>query len=648
MILLEKINKSFGAQTLLHEADLALNPGEKVGLIGPNGAGKTTLLRIIEGAEEIDGGHISRLETMQIGTLRQELHPSERSILQETLHGMPELVRLREERQQLQQQWDDPQSHTPTNHDRLSQRWGEVEHRLEQLDSYTAEARAGALLLGLGFSREMLARPLNAFSGGWRMRVAVAQLLFAKPDLLLLDEPTNHLDLESVAWLENYLRRMPQTFVVVSHDRGFLNRVCQVIVELDDGALSRYQGSFDDYVEQKAILLEQREKLMQQQSRRIETITRFINRFRAKATKARQVQSRIKLLQKIEPVEALPAAQEVARIRLPEPGRSPLKMVTVRDLSKQFEGTTVFAKANFDCQRGEKIALLGPNGSGKSTLLKLLAGQLPLDGGSCQLGERVQAAYFTQHALDDLDPEATILQQVSTSLPNSMNETALRAILGSFLFSGDEVFKKIKVLSGGERARVALIRLLLSGANLLLLDEPTNHLDMESRAALSDALESYQGTLILVSHDRELLQNVCKQFYLVRAGTITALEGNLDSYLEQSTQAREDLPASPQQEQKKQRLQQREQVSSDLRRKRQQARQLEQKIHQLEGEQASLEEALADPEIYQGPQSERLKQTLAKSKKVAQTLEEAMLEWETVALAVEALLSRHGAADPKP
>jgi ATP-binding cassette subfamily F protein 3 len=390
-------------------------------------------------------------------------------------------------------------------------------------------------------------------------------------------------------------------------------------------------------VEQKAILLEQREKLMQQQSRRIETITRFINRFRATATKARQVQSRIKLLQKIEPVEALSAAQEVARIRLPEPGRSPLKMVTVRDLSKQFEGTTVFAKANFDCQRGEKIALLGPNGSGKSTLLKLLAGQLPMDGGSCQLGERVQAAYFAQHALDDLDPEATIVQQAASALPSSMNETALRAILGSFLFSGDEVFKKIKVLSGGERARVALIRLLLSGANLLLLDEPTNHLDMESRAALSDALESYQGTLILVSHDRELLQNVCNQFYLVRAGSIIALEGNLESYLEQSTQAREALPPSPQQEQKKQRLQQREQLNGELRRKRQHARQLEQKIHLLEGEQTSLEQQLADPDLYQGAQSERLKQALANSKRVAQTLEEAMLEWETVALAIEAL-----------
>ncbi len=339
----------------------------------------------------------------------------------------------------------------------------------------------------------------------------------------------------------------------------------------------------------------------------------------------------------MEPVEALPATQEVARIRLPEPGRSPLKMVTVRDLSKNFEGTSVFAKASFDCQRGEKIGLLGPNGSGKSTLLKVIAGQLSPDGGSCLLGERVQAAYFAQHALEDLDPEATILQQSATALPNSMNESALRAILGSFLFSGEEVFKKIKVLSGGERARVALIRLLLSGANLLLLDEPTNHLDMESRAALSDALESYQGTLLLVSHDRELLQNVCKQFVLVSNGGITPLEGNLDNYLEQSTQAREEQPSSPQQEQKKQRILQREQTSNELRRKRQQTRQLEQQIHQLENEQSQLNQILADPEIYQGIHSERLKQTLARNKEISHTLEEAMLAWEEVALSIEEL-----------
>ncbi|MBF0185257.1 MAG: ABC-F family ATP-binding cassette domain-containing protein [Magnetococcales bacterium] len=637
MIFLEQVSKAFGAQTLLQQADLAIHPGEKVGLIGPNGTGKTTLLRMIEGVEESDGGQITRLEAVRIGTLRQELHPSARSILQETLHGVPELIQLREERQQLQQQWDDPDAHTAASHDRLAHRWGEVEHRLEELDSYAAEARAGALLLGLGFSREMLERPLNDFSGGWRMRVALAQLLFARPDLLLLDEPTNHLDLESVAWLENYLRRMPQTFIVVSHDRGFLNRVCQVTVELDDGTLSRYQGCFDDYIEQKAILLEQREKQLQQQNRRIETITRFINRFRAKATKARQVQSRIKLLQKIEPLETLPAAQEVARIRLPEPGRAPLKMVTVRDLCKQFAGNTVFAKANFDGLRGEKIGLLGPNGSGKSTLLKLLAGVISPDSGLCQLGEKVQTAYFTQHALDHLDPEATLLQQVASSLPSSMNETALRSILGSFLFSGDEVFKKIKVLSGGERARVALVRLLLSGANLLLLDEPTNHLDMESRAALSDALESYQGTLVLVSHDRELLQTVCNRFLLVRHGSITPLEGDLESYLEQTTQVRDALQAAPQKEQKKQRLQQREQSGTDLRRKRQQARQLEQTIHQLESELALLEQAMTDPDIYQGGNSEKLKETLQRSKQLGQQLEQAMGEWERVSLAIEAL-----------
>ncbi|MBF0583692.1 MAG: ABC-F family ATP-binding cassette domain-containing protein [Magnetococcales bacterium] len=638
MILLENIRKSFGAQTLLNDASLTVNSGEKVGLIGPNGAGKTTLLRIIERLEEVDAGHVSYPETVRIGTLRQEMEPSDRSILQETLRGDRELTELRQQHQQLQQQLHDNTHRTAAEHQQLVSRWGEVEHRLEEIGSYEAESRASAILMGLGFSRAALVQPLNAFSGGWRMRVALAQLLFSKPDLFLLDEPTNHLDMESVAWFENYLRRIPQTFVAVSHDRGFLNRVTRVTVELEGGELNRFQGAFDAYVEQKAALLEQREKLLLQQERRVEEISRFINRFRAKASKAKQVQSRVKQLQKMETLDSLAGKAEIPRIRLPEPNRSPLKMVTVRGVQKGFAGTAVFANVSFDCLRGEKIGLLGPNGAGKTTLLKLLAGELAVDAGQLLLGDRVQPAYFTQHAMDALNPEATLLAEAEAVKPQGMGDTALRTLLGSFLFSGKEVFKQVKVLSGGERARLALLRMFLSEANLLLLDEPTNHLDMESRAALADALEEYQGSLILVTHDRDLMQSVCSRFLVVSGGTVTPLEERLESYLERVTQTRNDAPQEElslrkmEREQRKQANKSQEQA---LKSKRQQAKQLENRIQQLETEQAALSQALADPEIYQSIHQAKLSELLARDKKVTAELEKNMLEWETVSLEME-------------
>ncbi|MEO5352821.1 MAG: ABC-F family ATP-binding cassette domain-containing protein [Magnetococcus sp. XQGC-1] len=638
MILLENISKSFGAQTILNQTSLAIHAGEKVGLIGPNGAGKTTLLRIIEGLEEVDAGQVGRNTLLRIGTLRQEVEPSDRSILQETLRGDRELALLREQQQQLQQQLDAKSGCSEAEHQQLVSQWGQMDHRLEEIGSYDAEARASAILMGLGFDRDTLEQPLNAFSGGWRMRVALAQLLFSRPDLLLLDEPTNHLDMESVAWFENYLRRIPQTFVAVSHDRGFLNRVTQVTVELDNGELSRFQGAFDAYVEQKAALLEQREKQILQQGRRVEAINRFIQRFRAKATKAKQVQSRVKQLQKLETLEPLANKAEAPRIRLPEPGRSPLKMVTVQGLKKEFAGIPVFAGVTFECLRGEKIGLLGPNGAGKTTLLKLLAGTLSAEEGRVLLGDRVQPAYFTQHAMDALNPEATLLAEAGGSMPQGMGETALRTLLGGFLFSGNEVFKQVKVLSGGERARLALLRMLLSGANLLLLDEPTNHLDMESRAALGEALESYKGALILVTHDRELMQTVCSRFLVVANGTVTPLEGDLEEYLERVTQTRNASPpgtTTPRKEAREVKRQADRLREQELRQKKQQARQLESRIQQLEKEHAALSRELADPEIYQAANQEKLRERVARDKKISAELEQSLLEWETLALEIE-------------
>ena len=645
MIVLENMSKCFGAQTILDNTNLVINQSEKVGLIGPNGAGKTTLLRIIEGLDDIDSGTISRHDHLRIGTLRQEMVASERTILQETLQGDVELTQLRVEHKKLQQRLSDVKGLSEQEQQDLASQWGIVDHRLEEIGSYDAESRASALLMGLGFSREALHQPLSAFSGGWRMRVALAQLLFSRPDLFLLDEPTNHLDMESVAWFENYLCKISQTFLVVSHDRGFLNRVTQVTVELDRGCLSRFQGSFDSYIEQKAALIEHREKQLAQQGKRVEEINQFINRFRSKATKARQVQSRVKQLQKMETLEPISNQSARARIRLPDPKRSAARMIAIHGLTKSFGEQRVFSAVDLVCQRGEKIGLLGPNGAGKTTLLKLLAGELNPDSGKIVLGDRVETAYFTQHATDSLDMEENVLMEAGRAAPKGIQETVLRTLLGSFLFSGKEVFKKVGVLSGGEKARLALLRMFLSEANLLLLDEPTNHLDMESREALGDALESYKGSLLLVTHDRDLMQTVCNRYLIVSGGQLLPMEDDLEAYLNRVTLSRGELSSSTRsptgsggknsREDKRQAAKVREQKNAEVKRQRQQAKALERVIQSLELEHAEMEKNLADPDLYQEAHKERLKKLLERNQEITVKLEETMYQWETVSLSIE-------------
>ncbi len=642
MIRLENVQKTFGPKVILDQADLVVNPGEKVGLIGLNGTGKTTLLRIIEGVEEYDGGRVDLPGRTRVGTLRQELEDSDQPILAVTLAGDRELMELRHERDRLHDRLAD--SNDADEQHRLSTRWGEVDHRLEEIGSYHAEARAGSILLGLGFPKEGLEKPLNAYSGGWRMRVALAQLLFSRPDILLLDEPTNHLDLESVAWFENHLRGMPGTVIAVSHDQGFLNRVTRITVELERGTLTRFVGPFDRYVELKTERLELLEKQIASQSKQIAQINRFIERFRYKATKARQVQSRVKQLEKIEVLESAAASGNTPRIRLPEPERSALEMLKVRHLDKTFGNNPVLSKVNFNFQRGEKVGLLGPNGAGKSTFLKVLAGELPADRGDIQLGDRVKTAYFTQHALEALNPDETIFAEAQAAAPRNMKEQALRTLLGGFLFSGEDIFKKVAVLSGGERARLALVRMFLSGANLLLLDEPTNHLDMEARAALGDALENYGGSLLLVTHDRDLMATVCNRFFIIANQKIIEHDGSLDSYLEQITQLRneptaDDTPttdATPnKREIKRQSGQIRESLQRDTRQQRRRAKELEETIHQLEEERETLEQRLTEADLYEESAKDQLKETLEKSRQLAEKLEKKMAEWEELSMAIE-------------
>nr|CRH05851.1 Putative fused putative transporter subunits of ABC superfamily: ATP-binding components [Candidatus Magnetococcus massalia] len=651
MLRLDKVEKQFGSQIILAQADLVIHPGEKVGLIGLNGQGKTTLFRLIEAVEGLDGGKVERTPpNLRIGVLRQELAPSGNSILHETLGGVPELVEALAEREKVQQALEDPKQ--VEQHDRLVAKLGELDHTLEDLGAYDAEARAGAILHGLGFTNAELAKSLDAFSGGWRMRVALAQLLFAAPDLMLLDEPTNHLDMESVAWLERYLVGQPGAYMLISHDRDFLQRTTRITVELEGGKLTRHKGDLAAYFEWKSNHLALLAKQHAKQAEKMETMQRFIDRFRAKATKAKQVQSRVKQLEKIAATQvALPNSDSKAPvIRLPDPPPCVQDVAILEKLQMAYGEKRVLTQCQLNIQKGNRIALLGPNGQGKSTLLKLLAQSLTPTGGSLTLGDRVVPGFFAQHAMEALKMGDTILESARAVAPAGTTETQLRSVLGGLLFSGDRVEKLVDVLSGGEKARLALARLFLSGANLLLLDEPSNHLDMPSRAALEEALESYKGTLILVSHDRSLLESVCNRHIALSGGQIIELEDGLESYLENFMEdggcddskaaASDEPPKRDDKAIKRQAAEIRNTLHQQSRPLRREYEKLEQSIEQWESRKAELDEQLTDASLYEEDKKDQLKEILDANRKLEQHLSDGWQRWEELGSQIEELESR--------
>ena len=642
MLRLEGVRKQFGGQVVLEGASLAVHPGERVGLIGPNGAGKTTIFRIIEGAEGVDAGSVNLRGRIRVGVLRQELEATDSPVLAEVLGGDRELIRLRGEQAALHARLDAAAGGGEL--DRLSARLGEVDHSLEQIGSFEADSRASSILMGLGFSAGEIHSPLNEFSGGWRMRAALARLLFSRPDLLLLDEPTNHLDIESVAWLEKFLARFPGTLIVISHDSHFLNRTAGVIAELEGGRLTRYVGNFDSYLLQREVHIEQLEKTAAQQDRRVAELERFIRRFRAKATKARQAQSRVKQLEKIKPVERVARPAAAPKIRLPDPPASAYEALVVRDLAKSYGANEVFSGVDLKLMRGEKIGLIGPNGAGKTTFLRIVSGEIEASAGRAAPGDRVRVGHFSQIVLDALEPAQSVIESAGEAAPPSTTKTALRSLLGGFLFSGESVFKKVSVLSGGERARLALARLFMSGANLLLLDEPTNHLDMSARAALEEALEAYAGTFILVAHDRDLLESVCESYWVVEEGTIRPLRGSLDGYLEgvaarrqgeKEEAAEKTAPRRRDREARRRSAESRNRVHRETRDLKKKSATLEERIHRMESEEDDLKMQLVEPGIYDGANKAKLDSLLERHKEVSIALRADMEEWEKIAIAIE-------------
>jgi len=531
MIQFSSAGKQFGPKLLFEGLDWLLTPGDRIGLVGGNGTGKTTLLKVLAGLEMLDEGSISTAKGITRGYLPQDgLAFAGRSVLQECLSVFDDLLRMEKEMETLTHRMAelDPRGQ---EYARVAERYHALETVFQQRDGYSLEAQVGAVLNGLGFSREDQDRPTEEFSGGWQMRIALAKLLLIKPNLLLLDEPTNHLDLEARNWLEQYLASYPHAFVLVSHDRYFLDVTVNRIVEIWNRRAWFYSGNYNRYLTQKEERKVQLEAAYKNQQERIHHLEVFINRFRYQATKARQVQSRIKELEKIDRIE-LPPEEKTIHFSFPQPPPSGRMVAEFRDVAKSYGAKQVFAGVDFVINRGDRVALVGVNGAGKSTLIKLLAGAEPVTAGESRLGHNVHADYFAQDQYKALDPEARLIDDVAGVAPAALSgQTQLRSLLGSFLFSDDEVFKRIGVLSGGERNRYALARMLLRPANFLLLDEPTNHLDLRAKDVLLDALRKYSGTVVFVSHDRYFIDRLATRVFEIGGGELHDFPGNYEDYL---------------------------------------------------------------------------------------------------------------------
>ena len=525
MIRLENLSKSFPNGDLFSDVNIYFKSGMRAGLVGPNGSGKTTLLRIMLGEESPDSGNIQIGKNVTIGYLAQEIVPgSLRSILEEVLSKFPEVRELEGKMLSLSHDIaNDPENQA------LANQLGDAQNRFEALDGWLLEEKAKKILGGLGFTDRQFTETMSVFSGGWRMRVALAAILLQEPDIIFLDEPTNHLDLEATIWLEAFLSDWKGAMVMISHDRAFLDRSVDHILEIDLKKISLYHGNYSKYKDEKSLRMEQHWAAYLSQQKQIKDTERFIERFRYKNTKAAQVQSRVKVLDKMEKIEPPSEYNHAMNMRFPQPGRLPQNVASCCNVTKNYGDIEVFKDMSLTVERGQKIGLVGHNGAGKSTLLKMLAGVEDVTGGAVRIGVNVDRAYYAQHQLEILDPGETVFESIRKA-NQEWSETEIRTYLGSFLFTGDEIEKHVKVLSGGEKARVSLAQMLVNPAHLLLLDEPTNHLDIVSRNIVEKSLDQFTGSIVCISHDRHFLNNVTNLTCEVGGGDIRMFEGNYEYY----------------------------------------------------------------------------------------------------------------------
>ena len=505
MISFSNINKQYGKQLIFVDASFQLNPGDKAGLVGPNGSGKTTLFRMIVGEESADEGEVTVPKKLTIGYFRQDVEEMEgRSVLDEAIAGSGRAGDLHHELEDLQKALEDPGRTAEMN--RILERFGPVQEEYEHLGGYTLEAQAREVLHGLGFAEDQIDGDVGALSGGWKMRVAMARVLLGRPDVLLMDEPTNHLDIESIIWLEQFLKSLPGALLMTSHDREFMNRTVSKIAEIDQGEIVTYSGNYDFYERERAIRDTNQQAAFARQQAMLAKEQRFIDRFRTHAAKAAQVQSRIKALDKIDKIE-LPKKRQVVKFEFRPPPRSGDQVAVIESLGKRYGQRVIYDGFNVTIRRGERWAVMGRNGAGKTTLLKMIAGVLTPDSGEVRLGASLKMGYFAQQSVDVLDPELTVIEQLQNDFPQE-GIGALRTLAGAFQFSGDDVDKRIRSLSGGEKSRLAIARMLYDPPNFLVLDEPTNHLDLATKEMLVEALQEFEGTMIFVSHDRTFLRGL--------------------------------------------------------------------------------------------------------------------------------------------
>jgi ATP-binding cassette subfamily F protein 3 len=637
---------------LFEDVSLQVNRGDRIGLVGPNGTGKSTLFSLLLGEVSPDGGTIAIEKNATIGFLPQETAAAgDETVLELALAVSPELVNAQKV---IKHHESGDGSDDAAYHDAL--------HVFEEHGGWELEPKAKRILAGLAFRETNFDRPARALSGGWIMRAHLARLLVMQPDLLLLDEPTNHLDLESLQWFQEYLRSYPGGIVMISHDREFLNQLVGSIVEIAHSKLVRYRGDWDSYVEQKAAREEQQLAAYKNQQKEIAALQLFADRFRAKASKASQAQSKLKQIDRMKKIAAPTARGKTIKFHFPQPVRSGLRVIKLSDVDHAYGDVVVYRGMQFHAERGQRTVLVGPNGAGKSTLLKLLAGVLPLQHGVRELGHNVRTGYFSQNRIDVLNVKHTVLES-ALDAPNPVSEQTARTVLGSFLFRGDDVFKSVAVLSGGEKSRLALVKLLLDPPNLLLMDEPTTHLDVGSIDALIGALKQYHGTLIFISHDVHFIRAIATSVLHVTAspvadspgrartgGQLTPYPGDYDYYLEKSkaTSARialtagsnghdgkreQAMPARPvpglreQKAQKRLEAETRNAIAKAKREKEKRLHELEMKIAALEGQQKELAAALEDPAVYEpGGRATAINRELSS---VADDLARLTREWES-------------------
>ena len=650
MIRFQQMSLMRGTKPLFEGADLTLNPGEKIGLVGPNGAGKSSLFGLLRGELHADQGDAGFPSSWRVAYVAQETPALERSALDYAIDGDAGLRRLEAELALVESQ---PES--AANGHRIA----ELHAGLADADAYTVRSRAEQLLTGLGFTQEQMGQPVSSFSGGWRMRLNLAQALMCPSDLLLLDEPTNHLDLDAIIWLEDWLKRYAGTLVVISHDRDFLDGVVNVIVHIDERKLKRYSGNYSAFERQRAAQLILTQSMIEKQTRERAHLQSFIDRFKAKATKARQAQSRMKALSKMEELAPLRAAAEFS-FTFREPQNAPNPLLVMEDVNAGYRiedpashamaEKTIVSRITFSLQAGQRIGLLGINGAGKSTLIKTIAGELQPLSGDARFGKGLAIGYFAQHQVEMLRHDESPLWHLARIAPE-VREQELRNFLGGFNFPGNMVTSPIAPFSGGEKARLALALIVWQRPNLLLLDEPTNHLDLETREALTEALAQFDGTLLLVSHDRHLLRATTDEFLIVADGRLTPFDGDLDDYrdwLFRTKLANREAQASAQKEasggpdrreQKRVDAQDRQRLSALKKPIENRIRKLEQQIEAATERKSALDARLADPEIYEAANKDALKILLAEQAACAETLDQLELEWLAQQEALETIVA---------